>query len=472
MTDPELCEICMQNAPENGRVCEECRETIAKQLYGLLGQVHRLEADLTPSVSRSDGVRVSTSKGEAPIPVRLDPLSLLGPGNVHVSALMHPKVRHWRTSREADITFVRRSWVQKTDNGPWVSHAEVVTERRTIVEWHQELARDEYGNVIEVADDDQIGALPPREWLELMVREWREIFQHHVPRTMRQVPWPQRYLVSRGSPKNHRALMAVNAGWAVGGPPRMTTQRAALAVLAADPATASAIAAMRAIRQQYDQAIVDTIAGTSYGYGGDTARRTTTLDPLADDITARFGASTTAEAITRPVAYLLLWLDEACTRPDMPVADFAGELRSLSAELARVLGDRPDLHWLGRCPARLTDTADAGGGAAVTRPCGAGLWQDPYASQVSCPRCHSVWGPAKVHLLRLAVDIRRTWPVDRRRRYTAEERVVIRRPRCPNCGDLADVTWREVTGTDDKVRTWQPTGSTCPSGCDDAKQAI
>lgn len=469
MSDEDLCAVCRRNTPEHGRACEADRETIAKQLYGIIGQVRRLEVELTPGARRGDGVRVSTSKGAAPVPARLDALSLVAPGSDNVTAMLNPMVRHWQTTRKADVTYVKRWYDRKDENSPPVPRAEMVTERRTIVEWHQELARDEAGNVLQLADDDQIGTLPPREWLASWVRAWQETFQQQVPRRMREVPWPMQYLDSREVPNTERALSAVTAGRVVGGPPRMSEQRRALAVLAADPATASAVAAMQAIRRQYDQAVLDTISGKTLGYGGDTSRQTRSDDPLEDDTTVRFGTSLASDDVARSVGYLLLWLDEACERPDVPIGDFAGELRSMSAELTRVLGERPDLTWLGRCPARITTVGDA---VTVTRPCGAGLWQDPHASQVQCPRCHSTWGPRRVELLYLAQEMRRTWPVDRRRLYTVEERKVVRRIRCPGCGFSADIRWREATPLGSKVRVWQPVGAECVFGCDEANEAI
>lgn len=393
--DTLLCEVCSERSPERGSVCEHDREGIARQLAGLIRQVTVLEVEVVPGAHRADSDRVTTGKGTAPLPARLDALSLLGPGSGSVTAMLHPKVRHWQTTREADVAVVKTS---RTVNaaGVTVERAAVVTERRTLTEWHQELARDTDGQLILTADDDQIGTLPPRAWLASWVTDWSGTFRGRTPSRVRPLSWLQQL---RG------------------------------------------VAAPRTAR-------VD--------------------DPLAEDLAVRFGRQADlVDSVTLLVEYLLLWLDDACNHQAIPIGDFAGELRSLSAELTRVIGEQPDLWWLGRCPARISDPA-----TGVTKPCGAGLWQDPHASQVRCPRCQSTWGPRRVDLMYLATEMRRTWPVDRRRRYTAQERETIRRPRCPRCDGFADVQWRDVTGVGERAQVWQPVGATCPAGCAEAAQVI
>lgn len=450
--EPEVCVVCRRHPPENGTVCESDRARIAEQLHDLIGQVHRLEFAVAPSSRRGDGVRVTTSKGNAPLPARLDALSLLGPGAEQVTAMMHPRVQHWKTTREADVTFVQRTLVQRGDDGPWVPHAEVVTERRTITEWHRAVMLDDAGDTVVAADDDQIGVLPPQEWLASWVQFFQDVFRGRVVRRARETSWLHQRML-----RNTRAKTELSA----------TETVAAITALASNPTTAANIAAIKAIGDQYRQALVDTVTGRTLGHTGDTSRWARSDDPLEDDMLARFWPTPASAKVADAVAYLLLWLDEACDEPAAPVSDFAGELRSLSAELSRVLGEQPDQMWLGRCPARITNPA-----TAVTAPCGAGIWQDPHASQVQCPRCHCTWGPRRVELLHLATEMRRTWPVDRRRLYTAEEAQTVRRPRCPKCGALAGIEWRDVTGTGDHVQVFQPVGATCPTGCDEAKQVI
>jgi hypothetical protein len=190
------------------------------------------------------------------------------------------------------------------------------------------------------------------------------------------------------------------------------------------------------------------------------ARRVTVDDPLADEWETRRDAHPPAQAPTWDVAYLRTWLDEACERGDIDLASFTAELLSLSAELTRVLGEWPDQQWLGRCPAVITDRADDS-----RATCGAGLWQDPHASVVECPRCHSAWGPQRVQLVHLAAEIRRAWPLDRRRRYHVEEIDALRPIGCAACTQPVRITWQEVTATGDDRRWWRPVSTRCPNTC-------
>ncbi len=203
-------------------------------------------------------------------------------------------------------------------------------------------------------------------------------------------------------------------------------------------------------------------------------------DPVAAEWTARFGPAEMDPGITSAVGYLGTWLEAICDRDpagdDPGVVEFAVELAAITGELDRAVGERPDLQWLGRCPALLAHRP-TGGGAF---PCGAPLWQDPYVgayaagvhagTRVRCPRCRSEWGPKVADLLRLAADIRRMWPIDVRRRYSVDDMADAARPdrvqpTCHNCGGTVTVTWREVTGADDPGRRWCPDQLICDNAC-------
>ncbi len=187
-------------------------------------------------------------------------------------------------------------------------------------------------------------------------------------------------------------------------------------------------------------------------------------DPVAEEWETRFGDPPDHD-LGSHVHYLISWAGKACD-DDVGISDCAGELRALLAELGRVLGDTPDQQWLGRCPTVLTDRA-----SGVAAACGAGLWQDPHASQVVCPRCHSVWGPRPVELLRLAGDIRRAWPVDRRRRYSTSEVNALTLPACPGgCGGRMRVRWRDITAPADRGRWWRPEHIDCDNNCDNLRE--
>ncbi len=381
--DTVVCVVCRRREPQNGHVCDPCRDRITSGLDDLLAMMDKLQLALVPtSAPASD--RVSTSRVGAPLPARLDALSLVGPGNESVTAMLHPLVRRWSATRTVTVTTVRANRWQQED--------------RTITDWFQELALDDAGHPILVADDDQIGVLPPREWLDSWVRAWRSGLGLHRPRLRR----PEHF-----------------------GGAAMPTR---------------------------DDRV-----------GRDTGSAAT--DPLANEWEIRYGEPPRNRANQANVAFLQTWLDSAC-RLDLGVAEFAAELHTLIAELTRVLGDTPDQQWLGRCPAQLVEH-DGG-----TTTCAAGLWQDPHASQVVCPRCHSTWGPRPFELLHLAAEIRRVWPVDRRRRYTTAEIDDLNLPVCPGCANEVQVKWQDVTATLDTDRWWRPAAVTCPNNCPDTERIM
>lgn len=397
------CIVCNRRAPERGCVCDGDRAAMAKMLTDLPRKIAKLALQLVPGQAVA-GDRVSTSRTGSPTPVRLDALSLTGPGAEHVVVGMHPLIRRWSTKQTVQVT---------PTFGP--DAGKVLT--RTIIEWHQELIRDEHGEPVMVDDNDQTGVVPPAEWLDAWVRAWRVHFGHSVP---------QRTYLQSGQPSRGRLTAEARR--------RIAAQMLGLVTI-------------------------------SRG----------TVDLLEEEWETRFGEPTRAEAPAHDVAYLLTWLDEACDQ-NAKIAAFAAELRSLSAELTRVLGERPDQQWLGRCPTPVTDV-----NSGTTKTCGAGLWQDPYTGvytngshtgpgQVECPRCHSVW--AQRDLLRLALEIRKTWPVDRRRRYHREEVDATTAPACPGCGQQTRIVWREVTARTDDRRWWRPERVVCPDGCPDTERLI
>lgn len=398
-----VCVVCRRRPPARGQVCDGDRDNIAKLLADLPRKMAALERQLVPSPTGA-GERVSTSRTGSPMPARLDALSLSGPGAGRVTPMLHPKVRRWSTSRTVTVQIPGQEPVD-----------------RTVTDWHQELLVDDDGQPVLVADDDQIGTLPPAEWLAWTVRAWQEHFGHHLGRGRAAPP-----------PRRRRELDAV----------------------------------------ERHQAAVKHL-----GLG--SARRAGDRDPLGEEWEIRFGEPARAEQPAADVAYLLNWMDVACDDADtLDLAAMSTELRSLSAELARVLGEQPDQAWLGRCPAQVTDRfepADPGAEDAplrrpVNRPCGAGLWHEPFASGVQCPRCHSVW--PQPQLLALAYAIREVWPIDRRRRYHLAEIRALRAPRCPGCGKTTGIEWRNATGTDDDTMWWRPVKVTCPASCPDTERLL
>lgn len=394
------CIVCNRRAPARGYVCDGDRAGMAKMLTDLPRKLAALAVQLVPGQAVA-GERVATSRIGSPTPARLDALSLLGPGSEYVIAGMHPLIRRWQTQRTVEVT---------VEFGPDKGKKVL----RTVTEWHQELVRDQAGGVVMAEDHDQVGVVPPVEWLDAQVRAWRRHFGHSVPQ------------------RTFRTLGQSSRG-------RLT--------------------------EQADTAIGAMVAGL------ETAGR----DVLADEWEVRFGESPRYAAVGTDIRYLLTWLDEACDT-NQHLAAFAFELRSLTAELTRVLGEQPDQQWLGRCPTPITDV-----NTGQSRACGAGLWQDPYTGvytngshsgpgQVQCPRCHSTW--AQRELLHLAREIRKAWPIDRRRRYHRNEIEDLIPPACPDCGQPVRVFFREVTASADDRRWWRPDRIVCPQGCPDAGRLL
>ncbi len=416
------CVVCGHREAAAGYVCDHDQQRLTEQLTGLGAKLAKLALALVPTADPG-GERVTVCPTDAPAPVRVDVLSLLGPGTQRLSAaamadMLHPWVRRWRTVELLTVTTAAGTSVE-----------------REIVTWHQEIARDglaAYSNtrqidnlppytadadMVAILHDDQVGLVPPRPWAHSWARRWKEALGQHQR--------PVRY--TRGWDKSPQATAA---------------------------------APDRYIREHLHGQEREKIASTVLGIRGELPAAQRPDDPLGDHWRQRFGPADIGHQLAADLAYLQQTLPAACDR-DLDIAVFAGQLRALAEELNTVLGEQPDQYWLGRCPAELTNRT-----TATTRLCGAGIWQDPYASQVTCLRCRSAWGPSKAELLRLAIAIRKAWPADRRRRYTDLEKRSMPAPTCPECLAAVQVRWREATARPDRYRTWQPVAAVCPNGCD------
>lgn len=421
----EKCVVCRRREPTSGVVCDPDLLAADLLLDDLPRKLRRLPLMLVPGQSPA-GDRVAVTRVGSPTPAWLDALSLVGPGSVPVPGLLHPLVRLWSTTRDVQV---------RTRTG---------THTTTVTDWHREAVTDQTtGEPVMVPDDDQAGILPPAEWLGQQVRQWRAVFGHHRPQPIPAVP---------GRPRPELGGPAL--AWMVAHLPARLVVQAWM---------------VDCLSRAYRQGVADLVAGHEPGHGGNRPAGVREDDPVADLWEIRFGETTPPGDSLAHIAYLRTWLPQATRQPrdGVDVAAFFAELRSLSAELTRVLGEKPDNQWLGRCPADITDP-DTG----TTSVCGAGLWQDPHASVVECPRCHSAWGPRMVDLVHLAADIRRRWPLDRRRRYNAVEIDALRPIRCPQCGDDIEIGWQEVTGLGDKHRWWRPTRTRCPNGCEHAREIL
>lgn len=424
----DMCTVCRRREPDRGRVCATDLTSMLELLADLPRKLRLLPLMLMPGQSPA-GVKVATTRVGSPTSARLDALSLVGPGSTPVPGALHPQVRRWSTTRTVTV--------QARMDQHRVDEHEV-----TIVEWHQEPVVDpDSGEPVLVAHDDQVGVPPPAEWLDQQVQAWRAVFGHHRP--------PDVYVPARQGPRPPRDAVR----WVL---THGTKQQV------------EAMFAVEHLRRGYRQGAADLLAGNEPGHGGRRPGRLREDDPLADAWELRFGPAGTPRGAALNIRYLHTWLAEAAGSDLIDVATFAAELRSLSAELTRVLGERPDQQWLGKCPATITDV-DSGD----RQPCGAGLWQDPHASVVQCPRCHAAWGPRAVGMLHLASEIRRVWPLDRRRRYNAEEIDALRPVFCPQCRhDNIDISWQEVTAVGDRGRWWRPVRTRCPAGCPQARDIL
>jgi hypothetical protein len=421
---PDLCVVCHA---EPGPLCEADLKTVDRQLRDLPGRLAACARELRPGRSPA-GERVAMSAHvHAALPARVAALSLLGPGG-DVPVALHPLMRHWSVKRKVQVTthivgIARMVEVEVTD-------------------WFHEAAGadDDKLTMVEDYRHDQIGVVPPREWLDQQVRRWRGHFGHHVPaRTMlggitAYVPAAWRHLLTLpGGPAAIAFLAAARDATPAG---RAAQARMAYRGLLATPA---------AIPER---------------------------DPVVAELEHRGHA--TPRAMGWDIDYLRTWLPKAAGEDGLDIGAFVAQLAALHAEIGRVLGDTPDEEWIGRCPAFLSEYDEDGEPTGRKKPCGGGLWQDntAFTAQVQCPRCRMTWDTRGNAGAGTAREIRRVWPIDRRKRYTARDIDRITMPKCPGCGNKVSVEWREVTGSRDKQRTWKPVTARCLPSCDQARRIL
>lgn len=413
---PEVCVLC--HAEPGDPVGSECLQDIDRQLRDLPGRYARLAGELAPGNAPGPERVSGGTKVHAGLPARLGALSMVGPGG-EVPLVLHPLVRHWCVTRKVQVTMhvvgiARTTTVQITD-------------------WFHEAIRDAKGKPVmaESPDVDQVGIVPPREWLDMQVLRVRAIFGHKVP---------------------PRTKMADQRAWL---PPAYRT-------LLRLPGGPAAIGFLAAVHQ-------------AYGGPARMAYRGLLLehpDPVVATLERRDGPMSTMHW---DVTYLRNWLPRAISLGAVNPAVFAAQLGALHAEISAVLGETPDRTWVGRCPAFIAELGDDGEPTGRKKPCGGGLWQENGAylsAQVQCPRCRTTWDTRGAAGASTAREIRRVWPIDRRRRYTAAEVDRLQRPKCNECGKRVKIRWREATGTHDRSRTWQPIETSCPDGCTESRRIL
>ncbi|WP_431935832.1 hypothetical protein [Micromonospora sp. RP3T] len=479
-----VCQVGGHPHDNPGGICTYHLDAARAHLAALPRLVQALAGHLTPG-SSLPGDKVATTRVGSPTPARLDVLTLVGPGATEVrrdSRALVPMVRRWSTIETVTVTV------------PALPGRPPTTERRQIRVWHRELVVNTAGRPLLVADNDQVGVVPPAEWCDVWVRRWRRELGQPVPERGRAGGWVRRWR-RPGDPRAGRR--PAGAPVALPANDRIARDRAAHAARVADdrdarladaaarqalllghgrtlttPAVAAYLtvkagyaAHLRTVRAAHD-AVGAAVLGlhttrTPTPAGGERARR---VDAVAAEWQMRYGTATVAAHVEVDAAHLAAWLPDAATLDDAGVGEFAVELRALVAELENAIGETRDDHWLGRCPVALVDDD----GDPTGRLCGYGLWQDPYRSRAECPRCHTVW-PQK-QWLALAARIRAAWPVDRRRLYTLADRKEAERhterlPQCRGCERTMAVQWREVRARSHREPMWRPVGWECPAGC-------
>ena len=206
---------------------------------------------------------------------------------------------------------------------------------------------------------------------------WRTWWAHHTPSGVRVAPrGPQ---ATRGSLLGFRPARALNPNIDPPPPDKSEPLKAKVAYLAARN------------RRHADP--------------GNWQRTVGPDDPEHDAWVDRFGPSQHSRRVRIDLAYLQTWLSPALDREFEAMPRFVGGLHRLVVEARGALGDRPDAVRLGRCP-----TMGRVRGTDEERPCGATLWQDPYATRVVCPVCHTeTLIGTLAEKLRLAGAIRRVW---------------------------------------------------------------
>lgn len=469
--------ICLVTGHRHRGAAGVCDEHLA-ELGSLVDGVTRMTRDLGYHLvpgSGPAGEKVTTSRTGSPTPARLDVLSLVGPGVTEIrrdARSLAVQVRRWSTVTTYDVTVIRNGKPVTRKRELRNYHAELITNGETgpsACRCGQQHDADAVpsntptGRPVHRLVDDQVGAVPPAEWLDTWVRRFRIALQH-PPR-----PLPPGAWVDYTEADQPKRLTRVALGEWVrmnrGLPPAM-----------------AAVAAFMAVRTAYAAAVGRAVLGLTTGGPEHQVRAEDALagrrppavayDTGTAEWILRYGAAKTAAAVEVDAHYIKQWLpmvvavnDDADT---LELATFTTELRALHRELESTLGLTRDDQWIGRCPAKLVDPRT---GDDTGRLCGAGIWHDAHRSDtapIECPRCHTRWPVTE--WLALRAKIRHDWPVDIRIRYTMGDRqyaesVIERLPKCRGCEATMSVRWVLDYRRGDKVAKYRPAGYFCPNRC-------
>jgi hypothetical protein len=209
--------------------------------------------------------------------------------------------------------------------------------------WHRDLVFDHDGRPVMVPTGDQTGALPVALWLTWWAADWRARYGA--------AGWRQFTDPDRGYRPNRVP----------------------------------------------DRRLYMELATTEAG----RLRGQPVADPVEAELRVRFGVPVERADVRYAGTYLGLRWDAACdTHPDITL--FIDQLRVQHGILKRAIGEGDDLVYLGRCPELLINR-DTG----MEEPCGARLWQDPFATVIRCPRCRSETTGRR--WVRLSRRIRAVW---------------------------------------------------------------
>lgn len=479
--DTRICLVGGHRHHGAASICDEHLDEISTLIDGVTRMTRQLGYHLMPGSSPATGEKVTSPNPFSSTPTNLAVLSLVGPGVTEIRRdrrSMAVQVRRWSTVSTYDVRFIR--------------DGEPVTERRELRSFHSELVTDgrptgtrcrcgEHseqdnptgtppGRAVLRVVDDQVGAVPPTEWLDHWVRTFRRHLGHGAAPTPAGawIPYPG---------QDARLKRVAVTEWL-----RLNTGR---------PAAMPAVAAFLQVRLAYSVALANgraQLGRAVLGMSTDGPARQARADAalagrrppvLAYDTTTaewilRYGIAKTAATVEVDASYLKTWLPLVAAGDQgdrLELARFTIELRALHRELEHVLGLTHDDQWVGRCPAQLIDprTGDSSG-----RLCGAGIWHDPHRSTeqrrppIECPRCHTQW-PVK-EWMALKARIRHDWPIDERIRYTAPQRryaesVVERIPKCVGCEATMSVRWLLDYRRGDRERLYRPAGYVCPNRC-------
>lgn len=488
--DQDDSRVCLVTGHQHRGPYSICSEHLA-ELIGYTRGIPRMTLDLGYHLvpgSAPAGEKITASRSGSPTSARLDALNLVGPGVSDVirdPRSLAAQVRRWSTVTTYDVVFERGGKTITEQRELRTYHAETITGRRSgpapacrCGEPHDDETRPSGqpdGEPVRVLPGDQVGAVPPAEFLDTWVRRIRVALQH-PPR-----PAPAGMWIDYGEAEQGKRLARAALGeWARIGRGQPSMMHAVAAFLGVWQAYAQTVTVLRA-------EVGATVLGMRPDGPGHVTRVETALtgarppvvayDTMTAEWILRYGVARTAAAAEVDAAYLIRWLPVAAAINDesdsLGLADFAAELLALHRELECVLGLTRDEQWVGRCPAKLVDPRT---GAESGRLCGAGIWHDPHRgtagrpAPIECPRCHTRWNVREWHPL--AARIQHAWPVDVRRRYTLPERkyaessdVVDRLPKCRGCESTMAVRWLIDYRRGDKTVMYRPAGYYCPQRC-------